>query len=496
MEKLGWNTKSENPGIIYCGSESQLDRAIEAKEKYKVPLFLNFWGWMPERFLILKWRVHYQKQAYLMDKYANFISVPTNLVAEQLYFLGVNRALFDIPAGIDTEKALSVYSTIDSPYLLSIGRLVPHKNFALAIKAIGRMNIKIPYVILGSGLEEKNLLKAAKESKVDLIILSRESDKSKFVHLKNALALIAPSRYEGFGMPIAEAATLSTPVIAYDLPSHRILFGDHLTYFQNVDELSSLLLRIRNNKLYRQQLGDKISSLGQKYSAFTVSVGLSRILSEKIAEEIKKNVSKGIDEKTLSVKQAYDIEAKLDISFFPYRLDPKIGDFTPRLNYLLSNAVGKKVLDVGSSNGVFSIHLAANDFEVYAIDISSEYLKNAKGVAEQYKVKDKIRFFQAEVTSLPFQNEWFDTVWAGEIIEHFTDTEPMISELIRVLKHGGRLIFSMPYKDACYDPLHYQIFNSKEDIAKLFQNHPEFELKDIEAKLGNNKNWLGYGIKK
>ena len=42
-----------------------------------------------------------------------------------------------------------------------------------------------------------------------------------FSFIKSAKLLIMPSIYEGFGMPIAEARSLGTPILATDIPEHR-----------------------------------------------------------------------------------------------------------------------------------------------------------------------------------------------------------------------------------------------------------------------------------
>ena len=48
--------------------------------------------------------------------------------------------------------------------------------------------------------------------------------------IRHARALLAPSRTEGFGLPVAEAAALGTPVIAADLPVTREIVGDYPLY--------------------------------------------------------------------------------------------------------------------------------------------------------------------------------------------------------------------------------------------------------------------------
>ncbi|HIB65355.1 MAG TPA: SAM-dependent methyltransferase, partial [Phycisphaerales bacterium] len=45
---------------------------------------------------------------------------------------------------------------------------------------------------------------------------------------------------------------------------------------------------------------------------------------------------------------------------------------------------------------------------------------------------------------LPFADESFETVICSQVIEHIPDTTEAVSELLRVLKPGGRLILGTP----------------------------------------------------
>jgi len=58
------------------------------------------------------------------------------------------------------------------------------------------------------------------------------SDRVKFALMREAVAVLAPSDFEGFGMVPAEALAVRTPVIVYDLPVLRQEYGDALTYVE------------------------------------------------------------------------------------------------------------------------------------------------------------------------------------------------------------------------------------------------------------------------
>jgi len=98
---------------------------------------------------------------------------------------------------------------------------------------------------------------------------------------------------------------------------------------------------------------------------------------------------------------------------------------------------GSKVLDVGCWDGFLSRLLMQRYRHVKGVDVSERAVELAlnNGVDAQ--------LIQPE-GDLPFPDEYFDTVVAGEVIEHVLDTDGFLEELKRVLKPKGTLIITTP----------------------------------------------------
>lgn len=103
---------------------------------------------------------------------------------------------------------------------------------------------------------------------------------------------------------------------------------------------------------------------------------------------------------------------------------------------------GKKVLDLGTSIGTYAFEFAQRGYEVYAIDLDEKSIDIAKKIANENNLK--IDYRVADVSdSTVYPDNYFDLIYAGDIIEHLTDSvlDKTIANCYRMLKRGGYLIF-------------------------------------------------------
>jgi glycosyltransferase involved in cell wall biosynthesis len=105
-------------------------------------------------------------------------------------------------------------------YFLFVGNDKRHKNLPFLLAAWKRFHAEQPGTRLllvtpghyaGEGVE---IMRAVPPGEMPALIGS-------------ALALIAPSLWEGFDLPVLEAMLLKTPVLASDIPVHREFLGAH-----------------------------------------------------------------------------------------------------------------------------------------------------------------------------------------------------------------------------------------------------------------------------
>jgi ubiquinone/menaquinone biosynthesis C-methylase UbiE len=101
------------------------------------------------------------------------------------------------------------------------------------------------------------------------------------------------------------------------------------------------------------------------------------------------------------------------------------------------------ILDVGCGNGWIAKEFLPKGKTVVSLDIS---VTNPSIVKKLYS-NPKHFAVAADSFYLPFNDNSFDCVVASEIIEHVVDPAGFIKELFRVVKKGGRLIITTPYKE-------------------------------------------------
>jgi glycosyltransferase involved in cell wall biosynthesis len=112
----------------------------------------------------------------------------------------------------------------DSPYFLVVGQFSPSKQQHLAVEAFARSSACLHKLVLLQRQTRKHpLLRLAKALGVEkrVVWLSHVELRELASLFRRATALIQPSIYEGFGLPIIEAMSCGCPVIVSDLPALR-----------------------------------------------------------------------------------------------------------------------------------------------------------------------------------------------------------------------------------------------------------------------------------
>lgn len=95
---------------------------------------------------------------------------------------------------------------------------------------------------------------------------------------------------------------------------------------------------------------------------------------------------------------------------------------------------GQTILDLAAGTGSSSIAFAKSGVKVIATDFSEGML------AEGRKRHPQLDFRFADATKLPFENETIDAVTISFGLRNVVDVDKALTEMLRVLKPGGRVV--------------------------------------------------------
>lgn len=168
----------------------------------------------------------------------------------------INEALLNPEVPVKT-------SSNQIPYYLYVGTLEPRKNINTLIKAfelfLSKQKTPNTNLILAGnwGWKYKSIEDAIKKSSYQKNIICKGyvSEEEKIKLIKNAVAFIYPSLYEGFGIPIIEAMRFGCPVICSNIGSSKEVAGNMAMYFEklNAEELCGQMQKIKLNPLSKMQ---------------------------------------------------------------------------------------------------------------------------------------------------------------------------------------------------------------------------------------------------
>ncbi|WP_164702200.1 glycosyltransferase family 1 protein [Modestobacter sp. KNN46-3] len=178
-----------------------------------------------------------------LDRPGTVVVTPTRAVADEVtaaYSLPEDRVVVT-PLGVDpawsgahpVDDAWLAARGLPDEFLLFVGAREPRKNLSTLLDAHRRARAEgtVPDLVLagpaGWGPEA--------EQGAGVHVTGWLSQSELHGVVARARAVLLPSHYEGFGLPLLEAMAAGTAVVASDVPAHREVAGGHATLVAPTD---------------------------------------------------------------------------------------------------------------------------------------------------------------------------------------------------------------------------------------------------------------------
>lgn len=142
------------------------------------------------------------------------------------------------------------------------------------------------------------------------------------------------------------------------------------------------------------------------------------------------------------------------------RHGPRALDLDWRLTHLLwrhrallrrYSPEGKRVLDFGCMDGVFTLRLQQLGGQAVGYDISPAAIAQAKRFRGQAA--------RPVFTTMPPGPGQFDRIYCNEVLEHVEDDRGLIGELVGYLAPGGAVVGTTPVGRYFWDPDHKRLYD-------------------------------------
>lgn len=215
---------------------------INAKKKY---------AWVNVSYTLNDIDREFQKQFY--DKYNKIVAVSDS--ARDIFIETFNKYQDKIKViyDINDYNFISKMASVDKGYednfdgikILTIGRLANQKGYDLALDACKRLKdegINFRWYALGKGPLENDIKQYIKSNNLEDNFKLLGVKSNPYSYIKNCDIYVQTSRYEGFGLAIAEARMLNKPVVTTEFDA---------VYNQMVQEKNGLVVKMSGESIYK-----------------------------------------------------------------------------------------------------------------------------------------------------------------------------------------------------------------------------------------------------
>lgn len=142
-----------------------------------------------------------------------------------------------------------------------------------------------------------------------------------------------------------------------------------------------------------------------------------------------------------------DIHDRVMEAYYGKLGDQFMRETQSRIHWICAQVKGRRILDVGCSQGIVPLLLAREGCQVTGVDTSPQAIEEAKGylAAEPGHIQQNVTYINSDFLALDTLEVEPDTVVISEVLEHLVRPELFVEKAYDLLKQGGRLVITVPF---------------------------------------------------
>lgn len=169
---------------------------------------------------------------------------------------------------------------LDGRFVLQVGRIEARKNQATALAAVERLD---GLTLAVAGPERDPVMAAKLRESPRCRVLGQVDQPTLELLYKRAEAVLAPSLYEGFGLPVLEAMARGKVVVAAKTSSLPEVGGEAALYFQDAadsEQLAGVLAVALGDEKLRTRLARAARARAATYTWERCAAGVAEVIRE------------------------------------------------------------------------------------------------------------------------------------------------------------------------------------------------------------------------
>ena len=191
------------------------------------------------------------------------------------------------PSSSDRVEQIRRALQLEKPYVLLVGNRQGYKNAVAVLNAIADLDgADQPAVLCVGGERRLSADEKRLKEKLDVRYCGYLEDSDLAALYGGAAALMVPSQYEGFGLPVIEAMACGCPVIAGHLPAVDEIGGDavYRVDMSSADEIGAALKKLAHGPL-RQSFIERGHACAAKFNWSSTAATVQAFLGSHIHKQ-------------------------------------------------------------------------------------------------------------------------------------------------------------------------------------------------------------------